>query len=85
MKQTNTNKILTQAAELLRPRGLEAVLLQSSGRAALAPADTTLTDAAVRAIVRNAYAAADIPIRLPMPSIDLHRQYWAFAIPITLL
>ena len=85
MKQTNTNKILNQAAELLRPSGLEAVLLQSSGLAALAPADTTLTDAAVRAIVRNAYTAANIPIRLPMPSIDLHRQYWAFAIPITLL
>ena len=31
MKQTNTNKILNQAAELLRPSGLEAVLLQSSG------------------------------------------------------
>ena len=85
MKQQNTDTILDQAAELLRPRGLEAVLLQSSGLAALAPADTTLTDAAVRAIVRKAYAAANIPIRLPMPSIDLHRQYWAFAIPITLL
>ena len=85
MKRSNNDEILNQAAELLRPRGLEAVLLQSSGLAALSPADTTLTDAAVRAIVRKAYAAANIPIRLPMPSIDLHRQYWAFAIPITLL
>ena len=85
MKRSNNDEILNQAAELLRPRGLEAVLLQSSGLAALAPADTTLTDAGVRAIVRKAYATANIPIRLPMPSIDLHRQYWAFAIPITLL
>ena len=85
MKQTNTRQDSQSGSRVATPARFGGCFTPVFRSSRPCPADTTLTDAAVRAIVRKAYAAANIPIRLPMPSIDLHRQYWAFAIPITLL